>query len=69
MNKLEVYKELVLDGIALEKNRISFSKYVRLGKTYYQVHSDNYKCRESHMFKENDIDEAVNKFSSLLKVS
>lgn len=69
MNMSETYKMLVLDDIALEKNRISFSKFARLGKTYYQVHSDNYKCKESHLFKEADIDTAVQKFVELLKLS
>lgn len=66
---MEIYKSLVLDGVALEKNRVSFSQYTRLGKTYYQVHSDNYKCRGSHMFKETDIDTAVHKFVELIKLS
>ena len=63
-----IYKQVVLDGIALEKNRVSLSQYQRLGRVFYQVHSDNYKCRESSMFKESELDKAVDRFVELLKL-
>lgn len=61
-----VLKTLISSGFAIEKNRVSFAPYTRLGKEYYQVHSDNYKCRESHMFKENELDKAIEKFVYIL---
>lgn len=66
-NATEIFKNLVTRGFAIEKNRVSLAQYDRVGKKYYQVHSDNYKCRESILFKEAEIDSAVAKFIEVLK--
>lgn len=67
MDIKKVYKFLVEDGIVLEKNRITISQYQRLGRKFYQVHSDNYKAKDSLFFKEDEVDKAVEKFIELLK--
>jgi len=67
MDRKLVYKTLLEDGMILEKNRITVSQYQRLGKSFYQVHSDNYKAKESLLFKADQLDEAVDKFIELLK--
>ncbi len=56
----QTYENLVLSGHSVDYSRISLSPYDRLGKTWYQVHSDDYRNPYSRLFKYSD--DAVDAF-------
>lgn len=58
-----ILKELLLKGYSIDYKRLSLSSYERMGKIYFQVHSDDYRHPHSKMFQ--DVVDAIRMFLQL----
>lgn len=59
----QTYADLLETGHSVDFRRLSLSPYDRLGRTYFQVHSDDYRHPFSKMYRE--IEDAIDEFVHL----
>ncbi len=59
----QTYADLLDTGHSVDFKRLSLSPYVRMGRTWYQTHSDDYRRPFSQLYRE--IEDAIDSFIKL----